>query len=91
MTIHVGLGSVSVRPLDPRDGNEWTELGTVVTVEGPCHFLDALGRPLCGRSLIGNRSPHPIGTCCDEGHSRCSACDQLMMIDGDGDGLQEAA
>ena len=80
-----------VRPVDPRDGNDWAHVGELVGLEGACHSLDAKGRPICGAALIGNRSPHVIGRCMWEGHPRCSACDDLMEIDGDDPALLEAA
>lgn len=84
-------GGLFIRPVDPREGNEWERVGIVTAMEGACHSLDALGRPICGQMLVGNRPPHPIGECAAEGHGRCSACDDLMDIDGDDPDLMEAA
>lgn len=71
-------GQILTRPHDPRDGNEWEVVGILASIEGACHSLDALGRPICGAALIGNRPPHPIGECLVDGHARCSACNDLM-------------
>lgn len=79
-------GDIMIRPIDPRGGNEWTEIGVITSIEGLCHSLDSRGRALCGACLVGNRSPHPISTCCVDGHPRCSVCDELMMLPSEGVG-----
>lgn len=49
---------------------------------GPCHSFREVGTPeahapavLCGARYIDPFEPHPLDTCIDEGHERCSLCD----------------